>query len=36
MVARVLGVALWQPTTKSEEWSPNHICQEDGQLLPYV
>lgn len=33
MAAAVLGVALWQLTTKSEQWLPN---QEDGQLLPYV
>ena len=36
MAAAVLGVALWQLTTKSEQWLPNHTCQEDGQLLPYV
>lgn len=36
MAATVLGVALWQPTTKSEQWLPNHICQGDGQLLPYT
>ena len=36
MAASVLGVALWQPTPKSKQRLPNHICQEDGQLLPYI